>query len=59
MSDLRVTFLDASGREIGCIDTGDRYSQRSIASFKRGMKDPITSGDYTIPGYDRVRFEAI
>ena len=56
---LRVTFLDASGREIGCMDTGDRYSQRSIAAFKRGMKDAMTRPDYTMPGYERVRFEAV
>ena len=57
--DLRVTFLDASGREIGCIDTGTRYSQRAIAAFKRSAKDPLTARDYTMPGAKGMRFEAI
>ncbi len=57
MQYLRATFLDPSGSEMGCIDTSDSYSQRSIAAFKRGMKDDIRRGDYIIPGYAKVRFE--
>lgn len=59
MKYLRAVFMDPSGREMGCIDTSDSYSQRSIATFVRGMKDDIRRGDYIIPGYAKVRFEAI
>ena len=54
---LRATFLGLSGNDMGCIDTSDSYSQRSIAAFKRGMKDDIRKGDYIIPGFATVRFE--